>query len=240
MPLSDTDVICAAQSRGESNTEARKEFVARFDRLLRYLTYRACSLCGLDTGEAEEVLQNALIALLDPATSGFDPGRGDRVEPYLIGLVQNAARSHARFVRKGDGKRHDWFDPDNRRRCLPTSIEDIPDPREPGAVVETRDFAAVTLAVARRDERRLVDRLFFRGERTRDVAEDMGIDRTTVSRRLDRFYRRVLEDNRLMCLLNSHGERENRIGRMRSKLNRSGREVLIGSAGNRTVDVLHV
>ena len=53
--------------------------------------------------EADDIVQWALVALFNPETARFDPtrGSGNRVEAYLRGLIQNAARKHARFVRRG-------------------------------------------------------------------------------------------------------------------------------------------
>ena len=120
MQLSDAELICAAQSDGENRNQTRQELPIRFKALLLYLAGRACQLYKLDVGEAAVIMQLALMALTDPETARFDPVRAEgRVEPYLRGLVQNAARTHARFLCKGAARRHNYADPENPRRKLP-------------------------------------------------------------------------------------------------------------------------
>jgi RNA polymerase sigma factor (sigma-70 family) len=193
MQLSDADLICAAQSDGENRDPSRQELPIRFKALLFYFAGRACQLYKLDAGEAAEIVQLALMALTDPDTARFDAVRAEgRVEPYLRGLVQNAARTHARFLCKGAARRHDYADPENARRKLPMSVDGITDTRENRqAVVESRDLAVAVLAMATADERLLIARVFYRGESVEEVAVSLGVDRSTVSRRLTRFYRRV-------------------------------------------------
>ncbi len=193
MALSDSELLVAAQSNGSGREQARQELLPRFGRLLTYLAARACQLNGLHASEVDEVVHHALAALLNPKLARFDPGRGngDQVDAYLSGLIQNAARMHARSIRRGDGHRHDYASPLNAKRGLPSSVEDIPDPWHGGAIVATRDVVSAILGMAGADERELIDRIFFAGEEPSDVAADLGVDRSTVSRRLSRFYGRV-------------------------------------------------
>lgn len=51
---------------------------------------------------------------------------GDNWMGCLQGLIQNAAKSYARFLRNGDEVRHDWTDEMNVDRGLPLRIEDVP------------------------------------------------------------------------------------------------------------------
>lgn len=192
MALSDVDVLLAAQAGGESNDPVWQEFFGRFQRLLRYLANHACQHYGLHSSEADEILQVALIALASPNTTRFDPSRGNGgIEPYLRGLVQNAARGQKRFVRKGAELRHDWSHPDNLRYHRPVSLNDLRDPFDHPALIEAHEEALAAAVMADEGERDLLNRIFVQNEAVADVADALGIDRSTVSRRLSRFYIRV-------------------------------------------------
>ncbi len=199
MQLSNTDLICAAQSDGESSQHAKNEVPIRFGTLLRFLADHARKLYGLDVTETDDIIQLALLALCYPKGVRFDPTRADGYEPYLRGLVQNAARTHARFLRQGNAKRHDYSHPDNHRRNLPVSADEVRDPYDNQAGIETRELAGAVLVMAGTDERALIDRVFYRGEAVEGVAISLKVDRSTVSRRLTRFYRRVLSRGWLFC-----------------------------------------
>ena len=193
MALSDSELLQAAQSGGCNSEQARQELFPRFARLLFYLAGHTCRLNGLHASEADDIVSNALVALIDPVVARFDPGRGDgdKVEAYLRGLIQNSARKHARFIRRGSDQRHDYASPHNAKRGLPSSAEDIRDPWDGRAVVASRDVFSFVLKLAGVNERELIDRTFLAGEEPQDVATALGVDRSTVSRRLGRFCRRV-------------------------------------------------
>lgn len=199
MQLSNVNVICAAQLGGESSEQAKKELLPRFGRLLRYLAGRACKLYGLYPSEAGDIVQNALVSLLDPSIAQFDSGRGDRYEAYLRGLIQNAARSHARFIRKGSTTRHDFADPMNANRNLPVAVDGIQDDHDERSAAENRDHAAAVLVLANPDTCLLIYRVFFSGEAVEQVAISIGVDRSTVSRRLTRFFEQVRVAQPLAC-----------------------------------------
>src|SRR5437867_1777366 len=102
MQLSDAQLLCTAQSDGENSQQARDELMPRFGALLRYLAGWSCNRCGLHQDEAKVIVQETIVALLNPDIARFDSAKSDHCEPYLRGLVQNAAREHARFIRRGD------------------------------------------------------------------------------------------------------------------------------------------
>ena len=196
MPPSDDDVLRAAQSGGETSTSARNDLDSRFGKLMRYFAGKACRLFGLDTSEVEDIVQDAAADLLDPTIARFDPTRqGASVQTYLRGLVQNAARCHARFVRKGDGKRHDYSAPDNAREHLPTSSAEVHDSADDLAVAveseATASAAAKIMALATPDMRAIINGLYHRGETPEQVGFAIGVDRTTVTRRFARFREEV-------------------------------------------------
>ncbi len=196
MALSDSELLHAAQSGGLGCEQARQDLHGRFERLLTYLAAHACRLNGLNVAETGDIISLAFVAVLDPAVARFDPTRGDKVEAYLRGLVQNAARTHARFVRRGIDKRHDYSAPANSERGLPASVAEIRDPWDDGAIISNRNVASVVFGMASDDERELVKRIFFAGEEPEEVATWLCVDRSTISRRLGRFYRRVRTHSR--------------------------------------------
>lgn len=196
MALSDVELICAAQSGGESSKQARNELVDRFGNLLRYFAGNACLLAGLDPSEIDDVVQAAVADLCDPDIARFDPARPKAsVQSYLLGLVQNAARTHTRFVRQADDVRHDYGDPLNADRDLPSSPADIADGHDDFADAadreETARAAAAVLLLAAPDVMVLVRAVHYRGETPEQVALAIGVDRSTVARRLYRFYEQV-------------------------------------------------
>src|SRR5262245_42984456 len=123
MTLSDSELLCAGQSGGPDSDRSRQEIPIRFGKLLSFLAVDACRLYSLHASEADCIVQWALLALFNPATARFDPtrGGGNKVEAYLRGLIQNAARKHARSLRRGSDVRHDYASPLNVERGLPTS-----------------------------------------------------------------------------------------------------------------------
>jgi RNA polymerase sigma factor (sigma-70 family) len=196
MQLSDADLIVAAQSGGETSNQARQDLMARFGPLLRYFAGRACMLTGLDISEIEDVVQEAVADLLDPNIARFDPAHPKcSVKSYLRGLVQNAVRNHISFVRESDTKRHDHADPQNTRRDLPASPADIADPHDDFAEAEdseqTAKTAAAVMVMATPEVMVLIQGVFFRGETPEKVGMAIGVNRTTVIRRLARFYEHV-------------------------------------------------
>jgi RNA polymerase sigma factor (sigma-70 family) len=204
MALSDSELVLAAQCGGPDSDQSREELPIRFRKLLFYLASHACRLNGLHASEAEEVVQYALQALFDSETARFDSGRSedDRVEPYLRGLIQNAARKHARSIWRGSDQHHDYASPLNGKRGLPSSVDDIRDPRDGRDIVENRDLVSAVIDLAGADERELIERIFFSGHELGVVAADLGVDPSTVSRRLGRLYGRVRR--RSYRLLRSH------------------------------------
>ena len=196
MALSDVELICAAQSGGEPGKQACEQLMARFGPLLRYFAGKACLLTGLDTSEIGDIVQEAVADLLDPAIARFDPAHPKAsVKSYLLGRVQNAVRNHIRFVREDAAKRHDYADPQNARRGLPVSAADVADAHDDFAVAEDREqtvkTAAAVMLMATPEVMVLIQGVFFRGETPERVGLAVGVDRTTVTRRLSRFYDHV-------------------------------------------------
>jgi DNA-directed RNA polymerase specialized sigma24 family protein len=189
MSPADNEILCAAQS-----DRADKEILAAFERqfrgLLRYFSARACSLYKLDQSECDAVMSATFVALLQVDVVRFDPERGDAGK-YLQGFVLNAARSHARFLKKGLNLRHNWSDPINVRLHLPSSIEEVGAEILKEPALEVSDLIDQVLLLAEPGERVLIDRHFFAHEPIDSIARSMGVARTTVRRRLNRFYSRV-------------------------------------------------
>lgn len=190
MHLSDAELLCAAQTDATNRDDAREEIPIRFNALLLYLAGWACRRCGLHRSEVEEVVQSTLLALFTTA-SPFDPSRGAVVEPYFRGLVQNAARSHQRFLRKGADRRHDYADSLNVRLALPSSPDEVADRRDDLAVAVAQEHnakAADAVLVMANPEMAIILRgLYYLGKTQDEMAVAIGTDRSTVSRRLARF-----------------------------------------------------
>lgn len=189
MALADIDLLCAAQSADATN-EIRDEFADRFSDFLRYTAGRCCWLYKLDLSMVDDVVDLAIMMVIDADGARFDRSRGETHLAYLRGMVQNAAKQHARFIHRGGRLRQEWGDPLVSQLKLPGCVEEICD-LKPGPSVETDDLVERVLAVASDGERLLIDRHYFRHESLESIANSLGVARTTVSRRLDRFYDRA-------------------------------------------------
>lgn len=189
MALADIDLLCAAQSADATN-EIRDEFAERFVRFLRHCAGRGCCLYKLDLSMIEDVVNLAILMVLDGRRARFKPSRGETHLAYLSGMVQNAAKQQARFAHRGTNLRQDWGASTVAQRHLPTCLEEISD-AETASLVEVEEVVAQVLAVADADERLLIRRHYFEHESLESIASSMGVARTTVSRRLDRFYHRA-------------------------------------------------
>jgi RNA polymerase sigma factor (sigma-70 family) len=197
MPPTDSDIICAAQSGDDSSIQARSALISRFGKLMRYFAGKAIGLFGLDPSEVEDVFQDAAADLFDPAIARFDPTRpGASVQNYLRGLIQNAARRHSRFVRNGDAVRHEYAAPENARQHLPASSAEVHDTADDLAIAidseQTASDTAKVMRLATPEMTTIIRGVYHRGETPEQVAAAMGVDRTTVTRRLARFRVAVL------------------------------------------------
>lgn len=197
--LSDTELLAAAQA---GDTNSCDEIYPRFKTRLIYLAHHACRLHGLHITEVDEVIQIAISALLTTETK-FDAVRCDDVIPYLRGLVQNAARGHRRQVRRGAEQLHDYASPDNNRHNLPVNANDIEDRYDAAEQVETTDLAVAVMDMADEDEQQLIEQLYFEHKPVKIVAAALGVDRSTVCRRMSLFYQRVRESGLLNDVANS-------------------------------------
>ena len=193
MHLSDTELICAAQSGGENSTQASEEVPVRFKATLRIFAGRARKLYHLDASATDEIVQRAMLAFFNPKIARFDPDRSDDPQAYLRGLIQNAACSYARFLRRGDKHKHNYLNPDNPRRNLPSDVAEIEDTRDPWVPAEARDTAVAVMAMATPEERGLAIAVFYRGQTPEEVGVGLGVNRTTVTRRLGRLFLRYRE-----------------------------------------------
>jgi RNA polymerase sigma factor (sigma-70 family) len=196
MALSEVDLIVAAQAGGQDSRQRQEELMARCGPLLFYFARRACKTIGLDPdNDANDIVQNALVALIDPEAARFDPSRGDHWQTCLLHLIQNATRVHSRSIRRGAKVRHDYGHPDNRRRHLPKSPDAIEDPHDDLAEAAEREqttkVAAAVLVMANPEVLVLIQGVYFRGETPAVVGLAIGVDRTTVTRRLERFFEYV-------------------------------------------------
>jgi RNA polymerase sigma factor (sigma-70 family) len=197
MPPSDCDILCAAQSVGDSSKSARQQFDAHFGKRIWYFAQKACGLFHLDPSEAAEIVQNAVADLLDGSLARFDPAHPKAsVTNYIRGMVQNAARKHSNFVRHGDDHHHDYSAVENPHRGLPSGPADIADPWDDLAEAVEQDETAVTagkvMALAAPDISPLLRSLYFDGMTPERTARTIGVDRTTVIRRVARFREFVL------------------------------------------------
>jgi RNA polymerase sigma factor (sigma-70 family) len=194
MALSEIELLCAAQSGGINAAQARNELPIRFAALLRYLANHARRTYHLDASHTDDIIQRILVAVFDPDRARFDPARAkEGPEAYLRLFAQNAARDHAAFVRHGDKVRHNYADPDNTRRHLPASPDDVADQHDPWVGSEARETAVAVLAMADPQERALVVAVYYQGLTPGKAAGEAGVDRTTVTRRLARLFLRFRE-----------------------------------------------
>jgi RNA polymerase sigma factor (sigma-70 family) len=192
--LSDSDLICAVQSDdAHTQDEARKELMDRFGSFLHVLAGQACLLAGLNVDQhREDVVDLAVVDLLDPDKAKFDPARPDASpKSYLRGLIQNAARTHGRFVRRGATVRHDYSHPENDNQHLPESPVAIPDPFDAYADIDDSGVVAAALTLASPRLRLAIYRFYWCGETMEQAAGSAGVSRSTISRDLASFYEKA-------------------------------------------------
>jgi RNA polymerase sigma factor (sigma-70 family) len=185
MPLTDAKLLRAVQTA--PTRELRDDFETRFRPILYRAAADQCNLRGIHQTEINDVVQDAIGLILNPKIKRFDL-RGENAVAYVWGQVQNAAKSYARFLREGDAVRHNWGDERNADRGLPQRIEDVA-ARMIDPVIA--DLAAAAMDEADNDEAILIGRHFFDEDTLEAIAIDLGVDRSTVSRRLRRFCQRV-------------------------------------------------
>lgn len=192
MPLSDVDLLCAAQAAPANDKAIRNEFIARFGGFLRHAAGNQCSVRGISqASEIRAVMHDAVAMVFNPDIARFDPMRSAHWKAYLQGLVNNAAKSHAQFLYEGDERRHDWGSQETRERDLPQRIEDVIGRSLMMVDATQRDLVQAVIRLADADESVLIARHFFGDESMEDIARSIGVDRTTVNRRLRRFLKRV-------------------------------------------------
>jgi DNA-directed RNA polymerase specialized sigma24 family protein len=187
MALSDPDLLCAAQSAA-ATSEIRNEFADRFLGCLRFFAGRYCVLYKLNFDLIDDVVDEAILMVLDDTWVRFDFARGDTHLAYLRGMVQNASKRFARFIHRGGKLLQSWTDPLIVQLKLPTCLEEVP---EQVPSLEVEELAEVALQVALPDELVLIRRHFYGNESMQAIADSMGVARTTISRRLERYYARA-------------------------------------------------
>jgi RNA polymerase sigma factor (sigma-70 family) len=188
MALADPDLLRTVQS-ASATQQLRDEFAFRFVGYLRFIAGRQCSLYKLDYSMVDDVVNSAIVMILDDEVARFDTARGSHLS-YLSGIVRNAAKSHGRFIHRGSKKRHNWSDNRLEHLGLPSCLEEVSD-AEVSCQVEISDVLDRILQMATAPERTLVELHYFRHEPLDSMAESLGVARTTVSRRLERLCTRV-------------------------------------------------
>jgi RNA polymerase sigma factor (sigma-70 family) len=191
MALADSELLISAQA-ADASAEVKSQFVDRFGGFLRYTAGRCCTVYKIDFSLINDVVNDAVAMVLDPDYARFCPSRGRGHLAYLHGLIQNATKQFARFVRRGEKRRHDWGAlavgvTDDQ----PASLEELPAPEEAIPGFELREIVDRVLGFAEADERQLLVRHFYQGESIEEIAISLGVARTTISRRLQRFYARA-------------------------------------------------
>ncbi len=189
MALADPDLLCAAQAAGASKA-VRDEFADRFYGFLCYCAGRGARVYKLDRDDVDEVVNLAVAMVFDRRLARFDPKRGGTHLAYLAGMVQNAAKQHARFVHRGADELQDWNDPVVEQLQLPTRLDEVADIIA-DALEDIEESVELALYVALPAERLLIDRHFYNGESFDEIGAALGVSRTTVSRRLQQFYCRA-------------------------------------------------
>jgi len=186
---SDLKLLLAAQAAGSSKA-SRDEFAKRFCKFLKHCAARHCQIRKLDLANVDDVVNMAIVMFFSGQHAQFNPAAGQGVLIYLEGLVRNAVTIQRRFVHKGASLQQEWGDPLIAQLGLPTCIEEVSMP-ERVPPIEVAEEAALALSVATPDELILIHRHFFHDESIVLIAESLGVARTTVTRRLERFYVRA-------------------------------------------------
>lgn len=208
----DDDLLSTIQS---TNPTRRDELHPHFGGYLYRVASRCCERCGMSHDDAREVVSmvETKVLDLDPKTKpqAFNP-RSCSAKQYLAGLTRNATRQLHKFrmqvpARQDrhnpdaggassrpqpgcDYSRHDWSDPDNASRGLPSCAEEIVDPVAEWDLEEERNRELVEVALTDEPEPVL---LMVKGYYTEDlpaaeVAKRVGVaSHTTVLRQLEKF-----------------------------------------------------
>lgn len=189
--LSDSELLCAAQAPDASRA-IRDQFGARFRGFLVYVAGRYCRLYKLSLDHLNDVADAAILMVIDGKHVTYKPGSERSVRGYLAGLVMNAAKAQARFNNSGSDLQHDWADPCNPKLHLPLTPEEIADDHgDCTLTLESRELVEQAFEVARPAELLLIARHFYAGESFDEIAKSIGVARTTISRRMERFYDRA-------------------------------------------------
>lgn len=182
-------LLAAAQAAG-SSPAVRDEFVVRFAKFLKYCAGKHCRSHKLPLDYIDDVVSMAIVMFFDPKVAKFSAAKSTAYLAYLEGLVRNAAKIHWRFIHTGAKKVQHWDDPLIDQLGLPTCLDEI-ETLEQVPPIEVAEEAAIALSVATPNELVLIHRHFFEDESILQIAVALGIARTTVTRRLNRYYARA-------------------------------------------------
>ncbi len=213
LPLSDVEVLVRAQS-GDSSAQATLpsrfggiEPIAGVENgggLLAAYANKVCRMNGMPPRDdiIQEIVAEVYVDMLRSEVSRFDPERG-APKAYLWGLAMNAARRVRRFEyphRHCSSQGQEKAIADTPRTESPpvVSHDDIPElvdrsvespPQlaiaNEGQEIRSRSLSAF-VARASQDVQTTIERRYWNGEPIAKVASDIGIERTTLSRRVKR------------------------------------------------------
>lgn len=176
--------VAASQELVEKVRRAARGDTTAFEGLYRHTRPLVARLLGsfvaLDADEVEDVIQDTYVRAFRALPRLKDPSA---FEPWLLSIARNRARS--RLERQGQVRR------------LEESVDPPPEsvPLVPEALQLERDMAAVRELIEglpEGEEKRTVWLFYVEGELSaREIAERLGVGKSAVTMRLERFRARV-------------------------------------------------
>jgi RNA polymerase sigma-70 factor (ECF subfamily) len=163
-------------ARGEQSALA--ELYRRTRPLVARLT---AGFAALDADEVEDVIQETYVRAFKALPRLKEPSA---FEPWLLSIARNRART--RLERKGHARRLEEEVPDPSPDTVPAL---------PEALQTERDIAVVRQLIAELpegEEKKTVQLFYLEGELSaREIAEKLGVGKSAVTMRLERFRSRI-------------------------------------------------
>ena len=167
-----TESLYVIQGKGRRSKDVSFEelYLESYDVVYNYVSFLMAGSEG-----AEDVVSEAFMKAAR-YFQRFDPERA-KFSTWVISIAQNCMKSHYRSKRPA------------------VALDDVPESffSQPGGqeTVDDKHLAAQLLEVLGEEERRLVYMKYYEGRRNTEIAEELGINVSTVSTKLARALERM-------------------------------------------------
>jgi RNA polymerase sigma-70 factor (ECF subfamily) len=180
-PATDGELVAEALSRGQRAKLAEEELYRRYRGAVARL---ACSFSELDSDEADDVVQEAFVRAFRALPGLKDP---DRFSAWLFTIARNRARSYLSARSTHDKAAEEACrESDLADGCVPAANEHMEKEAELRAVREVID------GLREGPEKETVRLFYLDGTLSaREIAQRMGVGKSAVTMRLERFRTRV-------------------------------------------------